>query len=95
MASYQRLRTWSALHDAYIERISMGNEHGHELFIMVVDDGNRKQLRAKRAAAVDAITEAMDDAAAKGMVADPGEVRVPPDVWREMVEKVLMEAAQA
>lgn len=85
LSSYQSIKTYSPIHDGYVHRVSMGNEHGHELFMLVVDDSGPALLRARRTAAVDAISEALD------MGCDPGEVRVAPKVWDEMVADAMRE----
>ena len=85
LTTYQSVKTYSPTHDNYVHRVSMGNEHGHELFVLIVDDAGPAVLRARRAAAVDAIQEAID----LGM--DPGEVRVSPAIWRQMVADAMKE----
>ena len=43
--SYQRVRLYSPVHDCYVVRVSMFDEHGGELFINVVDNRGFKALR--------------------------------------------------
>ena len=93
---YQDLRIWSLQHDAYVHRISVGNAHGHELFIQIVDDCPRRELRARKAAAVEALFDHIEAAWERGIEApDPGEVKVPPAQWRKAVERQMREMAKA
>jgi hypothetical protein len=93
MSTYQQLRTWSPFDDCYIYRISVGNAHGHEIFMTIKDNAGARVFRARRAAALDAIQMALDDAEKDERDADPGEVRVPPDLWKELVDRAMMERA--
>ena len=92
---YQDLRTWSPTHDCYAHRISMTNERGGELFMLLVEDCGRKEMRARKAAAVEAIIDVLDQAADRGVPAEPGEVRVPPAHWARMVRTQMQEKAAA
>lgn len=84
--TYQELRTYSPQFDCMTARISMTDDNGQEFF-MLVPQRVPRQRRAERYAACDAIQEAI----AARLV--PGEVRVPPDVWRDMVAEHMMEKA--
>lgn len=85
MTVYQDIRTYSPLHDGYVHRISMGNEHGHELYMLLLNDEGARTYRAHRMAALDAIQEAID------MGCDPGEVRVEAGAWERMVAEAALE----
>ncbi len=89
MSGYQALRSYSPFHDCDVVRISVGNEHGHELFMLIVDDGPRRSYRAKRNAALDALADALD---AGG---EPGEVKIDSDVWDNMVAEAARELERA
>lgn len=88
MSTYQALRSYSPVHDCDVVRVSMGNEHGHELWMLIVDNEGARRFRAKRTAALDAIMEAID------LGCDPGEVRVEPAAWKQMVNEAMMERAE-
>jgi hypothetical protein len=93
---YQDLRTWSPSHDAYVHRISVVNARGGELFMLIVEDCPRRELRARKAAAVEALVDHLDAAWEQGIEApDPGEVKVAPGVWAKMIEKQMREMARA
>lgn len=86
---YQQLRSYSPLHDCDVVRVSMTDERNQELFMLVPDRGERRRpWRVLRAAALDAIGEAL----AEGL--DPGEVRVQPDVWESLVAEVCQREAR-
>ena len=84
--TYQQIRFWSPATGDWCWRVSMANSHGHELF-MIIDDGSGKERRARRAAALEAIQAAVE----RGD--DPGEVRVPADVWNWSVDVHMQERA--
>ena len=83
----QEIATYSIFHDCTVARISMANDRCQELF-MLVQQRNPKHRRAERCAACEAIQEAID----AGLPA--GEVRVTPDVWRDMVAQQIARQAQ-
>lgn len=85
MTEYQQLKMWSPVDDCYVARISVGNDHGHELFMLVPMNMPSRDFRTHRTAALDAIQEAID----AGL--DPGEVRVDPVVWEQMLGDVRRE----
>jgi len=82
--TFQELRQYSILHDCDVARISVADDN-HQEFFMLVQQRNPRHRRAERYAAQDAINEAID----AGLV--PGEVRVTPDDWRDMVAEHLRE----
>ena len=63
----------------------LANERGGELFMLLIADCGRKELRARKAAAVEAIIDVLEEATGREMVAEPGEVRVPPKKWERLV----------
>ncbi len=93
---YQALRTWSPTHDAYVHRISVPNAHGGEMWMLLVEDCPRKELRARKAAAVEALIDRLDAAYERGGVdAEPGEVKVRAADWAKMVAKQMQALAKA
>ena len=84
--TYQEIRSYSPQFDCTVARISIPDDNGQEFF-MLVPQRVARQRRAERHAALVLIEEAID---AK---LPPGEVRVTPDVWRDMVAEQLREAA--
>ena len=87
MSFFQQLRTWSPISGDYVWRISMPNEHGHELFMVV--SGDRRGYRQRRAAALMAIQDALDAGC------DPGEVRPTAAQWTRYMEDAMEEERAA
>lgn len=86
--TYQEIRSYSPQFDCTVARISIPDDNGQEFF-MLVPQRNPRQRRAERYAACEAIQEAID----AGL--QPGEVRVTPEVWRDMVAEHLRERTAA
>jgi hypothetical protein len=86
--TFQELRQYSILSDCDVARISMTDDT-HQEFFMLVQQRNPRHRRAERYAACEAINEAIDAKLA------PGEVRVTPDDWRDMVAEHLRERVNA
>jgi hypothetical protein len=85
---YQDLRTWSPEHDTFVHRISVANARGHELYILIVEDCDHRTLRARKMAAVEAITDYIDEAWEQGIEApEPGEVKVEQEAWEKTVAR--------
>lgn len=85
-AVYQATRFWSPTTGDWCWRVSMPDAHCRELFV-IIDDGTGQQRRARKAAAIEAIQAAIE----RGD--QPGEVRVPPEVWRRSVDGYMQEGA--
>jgi hypothetical protein len=69
VTTYRDVRSYSAIHDSEVSRLSMTNDRGEEYFAIVpVEDG--KRWRERR----DAVLTALDDAILAG--ATPGEIRI-------------------
>ena len=88
MKFYQELRAYSPIHDCTVARVSMTDANHQEVFMLLPDRGIRREYRAQRDAALEAIGDAIDAGCG------PGEVKVPADVWAEMVETAKRERAE-
>lgn len=83
--TYQEIRAYSPIHDCDVVRVSMADERCSEFFMQVPCPDGRRGWRVKRAAALQAIGEAIDG----GL--EPGEVLVSPDAWAEMLAQARAE----
>ena len=77
--AYQELVAYSPIHDCPVGRISMTDNNCQEFFMLIPDRGRRGEYRAARAAALDAIAEAINSGC------EPGEVLVDPVAWNLML----------
>jgi hypothetical protein len=83
--TYQELRSYSPIQDCTVARISMTDDRHQEFFMLVPDRGTRRDYRAARSAALEALQEAIDAGC------EPGEVRVDPAAWAEMITAAMLE----
>jgi hypothetical protein len=85
--TYQEFRIWSPVFDCEVVRLSLANRLGREFFMLLKDNAGARVYRAKRRAALQLLTEAIEAGR------DPGQIQAPRAVWERMVAEAMKELA--